>query len=55
MKKRVRDIESVSDTLGIDLGSHMAFGIGKPPITLTPIISQQASPENIVDNIEKQV
>lgn len=55
MKKRVRDIESAADTLGIDLGSHLAFGIGKPPINLTPILTQQATPENIVDNIEKQV
>lgn len=55
MKKRVKDIESVADTLGVDLGSHMSFGIGKPPITLTPIIAQQASPENVVDNFDKRV
>lgn len=55
MKKRNKDIEGIADTIGIDLNSHMSFGASNPPIPLTPIITQQSSPEHIIDNIEKRV
>jgi len=55
MKKRVNDIEGIVDTIGMNLNSHMGFGIGKPPATLTPIIIKQSSPEDVLDNIEKKV
>lgn len=55
MKKRVRDTEGIVDTIGINLNSQAGFGIGNPPITLTPIMTKQSSPENVADNIEKKV
>lgn len=49
-----RDIESISDTIGINLNSHMNFGSNNPPSVLTPITIKQSNPENVLDNMEKK-
>ena len=53
--KKHRDIESIADSLGLNINSHSNFGPGSSPSPLIPIIIHQNSPEDIMDNIEKKV
>lgn len=53
--KKHKDTESMADSIGINLNSHLNFGVSNPPSALTPIIYHQSSPEDVLDNIEKKV
>lgn len=53
--KRHRDTENMADSICINLNPHCNFGPGSPSNMLTPIISHQDSPVDILDNIEKKV
>lgn len=53
--KKHRDIESLGDRIGINIGAHLNFGPGSSPAVLTPITVHQDSPEDVLDNIEKKV
>lgn len=53
--KKHRDIESMSDSIGLNINTHSSFGPGSAASSLTPIMIHQDSPEDIMDNIEKKV
>jgi hypothetical protein len=52
--KNHKDTESVCDTLGMNLQSHLSFGISRPSSALTSILVKQSTPESIIDNIEQK-
>lgn len=55
MKRKVKDIESMVDTIGINLNAHLNFGIENQKSSLTSVLITQDIPESIVDNIEQKI